>query len=101
SSLAFWWGTLLVLLPLLWRRDGPQYPFVRCGLLVVGGLSSPLIIMLSPLYAIRAVWLRTRGACLDLAVVAVVACVQANSVMKTAQATNAAFKSITPWLFVQ
>src|SRR5512135_1935163 len=35
SSLAFWWGTLLAVLPLLWRREGPQYPLVRWGLLVV------------------------------------------------------------------
>lgn len=101
SSLAFWWGTLLVILPLLWRREGPQYPLVRWGFLVVGGMSSPLIIMLSPLYAARALWLRTRGAWIDLGVAALVALIQANSVLKTAQASNAAFKSITPWLFVQ
>ena len=70
SAYAFWWGSLLVALPLLWRNEGRQYPILRSGLLLLGGLSSPLIIALSPLYALRAVLVRSRAAWSDLVLAA-------------------------------
>jgi len=101
SAYAFWWGSLLVMLPLLWRREGPQYPILRSGLLWFGGLSSPLIITMSPLYALRAILVRSRAAWSDLVLALIAAGIQASFLMKTAQAGNAAFANITPTMFVR
>ena len=101
SAYAFWWGSLLTILPLIWRRDGARHDVLRGLLLVFGGLSSPLIIALTPLYAVRAALLRSRAAIIDLVLAAAAAGLQYSMVMKTAQAANTAFQTITPALFVR
>src|SRR5262249_27446027 len=101
SAYAFWWGSLLAILPLLWQREGRQYPLLRSGLLVLGALSSPLIIVLSPLYAVRAVLQRTWTTWCDLVIVALTAGLQYYFLAQTAQAGNTAFQSITPFLFIR
>lgn len=84
SLYAGWWGTLLAMLPLLWRNEGPQRYWLRLGLLILGGLSSPLIIGLAPLYAVRAWALKTRVAAIDLAVSVALAAIQAISLIANA-----------------
>jgi hypothetical protein len=101
SAYAFWWGSLLVALPLLWRREGRQYPVLRSGLLIVGGLSSPLVIALSPLYALRAAIVRSRAAFSDLVLAGATAALQARFLAQTTQTANTAYSSITPTVFVR
>jgi hypothetical protein len=76
SPLAFWWGSLLAILPLLWRDEGKPLLLLRAAMLIVGGLSSPLLIALLPLYALRAIWLRTRPVVFDFCVALVVGAAQ-------------------------
>jgi hypothetical protein len=85
SAYAFWWGSLLAVLPLLWRADAPRHLTLRTAYLVVGGLSSPLIIALTPLYVIRAAWQRDRTAFYDLVVATGVAAIQASTVAQSGQ----------------
>lgn len=84
SLYAGWWGTLLAVLPLLWRNEGPQRYWLRLGLLILGGLSSPLIIGLASLYAVRAWALKTKMAAIDLAVSIALAAIQAISLIANA-----------------
>ncbi|HEX6834331.1 MAG TPA: hypothetical protein VF132_12420 [Rudaea sp.] len=76
SLYAGWWGSLLALLPLFWRDGPPQRRMVRLVLLLVGGFSSPLIIGLVPLYALRFFWKRERESLIDLLVAAGIAAAQ-------------------------
>jgi hypothetical protein len=54
-----WWVSLLAILPLIWRTDGGNTA-LRVIYVVVGGLSSPLVVILAPLYALRLAILRRR-----------------------------------------
>src|SRR5690349_10135643 len=101
SAYAFWWGSLLVILPLAWRREGSPHSILRSALLLVGGLSSPLVITLSPLYLLRAILVRSRAAWSDLLLALMASGIQASFLMKTAQAGNTAFETITPAVFVR
>ena len=71
-----WWGSLLALPPLFWRDDGKPRTALRLSLIVVGGLSSPFVVVLAPLYALRAAVRRTRVDYLCFAVCAVVTIAQ-------------------------
>lgn len=57
---AFWWGTLLCVVPLLWRVAGKPRTVVRVSMTLLGGLSSPLVVAISPLYALRLLRYRAR-----------------------------------------
>jgi hypothetical protein len=72
SLYVFWWAGLLILLALLWdsRRGKTGW---RYGFLVLGSLSSPLIVPFSALFLLRALWWRGR----DDLVCAVIACASA------------------------
>lgn len=59
SLYAGWWGSLLALLPLFWVVE-PSRSMLRLGCLSLGALSSPLILALLPLYAVRFAVLRQR-----------------------------------------
>ena len=50
--MTIWWAGLLILLALLWR--GNQAQWVRVTFIVIGGLSSPAVFPLAPLFLIRA-----------------------------------------------
>jgi hypothetical protein len=56
----FWWAGLLVILALLWDT-GRGYRTLRLVLLIVGGLSSPIMILMGPLFVVRALVERTRS----------------------------------------
>ena len=101
SSLAFWWGSLLVTLPLFWRNTGPQLPALRIAFLTIGGLSSPLLIVLSPLYALRAIIYRTRGAWLDLSIAAAVACTQLTMLWQLRHSTLTTIETTSPVMFIR
>ena len=54
-----WWGSVLVLLPLLWPAASDGQLRLRAALLTAGGLSTPLVVGLLPLYGARwALWRR-------------------------------------------
>ena len=54
-----WWTTLLIFLALFWRADTSQWP--RIASLMIGALSSPMIILLLPLFILRAAIERRRS----------------------------------------
>lgn len=51
---SFWWAGLLLLLVALWRTDDRRW-ILRTVYLVVGGLSSPLIVVILPVLLVRAI----------------------------------------------
>ena len=55
----FWWAGLLIALALLWDST-KDLQWLRWSLLVLGGLSSPIMFPLSVLFAVRAWFERTR-----------------------------------------
>ncbi|QBB71846.1 hypothetical protein ELE36_16615 [Pseudolysobacter antarcticus] len=59
SEYALWWGGLLLFLPLLWEKNDEKLS-ARLFLIVFGGLSSPLVIFLSPIYLLRTFFTRAR-----------------------------------------
>ncbi len=58
TLMTFWWAGILILLALIWREDHQGW---RRFFIVLGGLSSPIIIPLSALFALRAAWSRCRN----------------------------------------
>lgn len=63
SHYAFWWGSLLLLPPLLWSPRANRRLAPRIGMVFLGGLSSPLVIALLPVFAVRLALNRTRQEC--------------------------------------
>lgn len=55
----FWWAGLVLLTIPLWQRDNRYFKF-RLAALILCGLSSPLVVLITPLLAIRAYFLRLR-----------------------------------------
>jgi hypothetical protein len=73
---AFWWTTLLLLLAALWNDEGRAWGW-RIAFIVLAGLSSPVIVLIPPALAARALVVRhRRHEWLAAAVAAVVACIQ-------------------------
>lgn len=59
SEYAFWWAGVLLVLALLWDAEQGRAGW-RAAFLVLGGLSSPIIAALAPLFALRALVERRR-----------------------------------------
>ena len=77
SAYALWWGALLVVISLFWdERRSPSLRW-RFPMLLIGGLSSPLVVIMAPLYGVRALVLRQRNEWWMLLVASVIATVQA------------------------
>ena len=82
---AFWWAGLLLALALLW--DGSRgKEWLRVGFIVLGGLSSPLVIPLSALFVLRAALERNRGNIVAALLAVATAAVQADAVRRTGAA---------------
>ncbi|WP_036112479.1 hypothetical protein [Luteibacter mycovicinus] len=60
SEYAFWFGSLLIFLSALWRDDAIDQVPLRALFTVVGGLSSPMTVILAPIFIVRALRLRDR-----------------------------------------
>lgn len=61
SAYVLWWAAFLVVIPLFWdERSAPSLRW-RMPMLVIGAFSSPLIVMMAPLYGLRALLLRQRN----------------------------------------
>jgi hypothetical protein len=48
---AFWWAGILILLTLLWKVEFQRW---RIALLVIGGINSPIMVLMAPLFVFRA-----------------------------------------------
>lgn len=84
SEYAFWWGGLLLFMPLLWKQNDEKLS-ARLFLIAFGGLASPLVIFLSPAYLLRTVFTRTRVDKLVAMAVIGVAGIQALTIHSSAQ----------------
>lgn len=76
SLYAFWWGSLLILPPLLWTRQHDRILWPRIGMMLLGGLSSPLVIALLPVLLLRNLVFRTRNSTIVTCVAILCAIVQ-------------------------
>lgn len=54
----FWWASLLLFLVALWDEKRPSLGW-RLGFLLLGGLSSPVILLILPVLYFRAYWYRS------------------------------------------
>jgi hypothetical protein len=54
---SFWWATLLLFLVVLWDENSRDL-YLRLLIVLIGGLSSPIILLVAPLLVIRAVLLK-------------------------------------------
>lgn len=76
----FWWTTLMLFVALLWNSDG--YFGTRVALLAVGALSSPFVIAMVPIFAVRAAVERRRSDIIVCVWAVVFAVIQAYYVMR-------------------
>jgi hypothetical protein len=102
SAYTFWWAGLLLLLALLWDTDR-GYTGWRIAFILIGGLSSPLIISLAPLFVVRAALTRRRGDYLAVALVALTAAIQSYAIHAEGFSANVAgsFDPLVVWMAVQ
>lgn len=74
---SFWWTTLLLFLVVLWDQHSRDIKW-RSAFLIVGGLSSPMIFLITPFLATRAaVWRNNRRELVVFCVAIVCCCIQA------------------------
>lgn len=71
SLYAFWWGSILLILALLWNWENNHFK-MRLFFVFVGGFSSPLIIGLAPIFGYRACIAKQRAELYILLFVAVI-----------------------------
>lgn len=76
SHYAFWWGTLLLLPPLLWPPTHEDRLWPRVAMVVLGGLSSPMVVALLPVFALHALLRRTRNTVIVAAIALACAVIQ-------------------------
>ena len=95
AAYAFWWAGLLLLLALLWDADRGRAG-LRNAFILLGGLSSPLVVSLAPLFAVRAALTRRRDDVVALAFVALTAAAQAYA-MSTQRAGEVVGGALDPW----
>ena len=95
SAYAFWWAGFLLLLALLWDTERGRRG-LRVAFIIIGGLSSPLIISLAPLFAARAALTRRRDDVIAVGLVALTAAVQAYA-MSTQRAGEVVGGTLDPW----
>jgi len=79
SLLAFWWAGLLVVLALVWDADHGA-PWLRAGYLVLGGLSTPVMVPLAALFVLRALLERRRSEFIAAGLAVAVATIQARAI---------------------
>ena len=84
---SFWWASLLLFLVVLWEQDSNDIKFRICFTLL-GGLSSPIIFLVTPFLAVRAVVFRKRKRELAILAAALFCCgMQALAALHTGQVT--------------
>ncbi len=98
SLYSFWWAGLLLMVLALWE-DTPRLFKTRLALAVLCGLSTPLTVMIAPLMALRAVYLRARHDVALAAAVAVCAGLQVREILAVHTETMAS--AISPRTLAQ
>ncbi|MDR3470966.1 MAG: hypothetical protein P4M09_04665 [Devosia sp.] len=68
---AFWWAGVLLVLAALWKQEG-GLRWLRAIFIVLGGLSSPLIVPIAAILVLRAAWNRHSRASIAAAGLAIV-----------------------------
>lgn len=81
---SFWWAGIWLILALLWRREA-QHQIIRLFMLIIGGLSSPLIVPFSLLYVFNA-WQEKRKSEWTVALVAVAIALLQGAIMVSTDA---------------
>ena len=61
SAYILWWAAFLVVIPLFWDERRAPKLLCRLSMLLIGAFSSPLVVLIAPLYFIRALILRQRN----------------------------------------
>lgn len=89
---AFWWTNLLLFPALLWH--GQKQTAARAAFVFVGGLSSPLIVILSPMFALRAGWRWNRSEYLIMVIVGVLAALQLAVVLSSPHQQSSVVESL-------
>src|SRR5690606_37439098 len=84
---SFWWGTLLVFLALLWNTDSRGH-VLRIFCISLGALSSPIVILCVPLFALRLFFYRNRIEVVSLFLVLFLSLVQGYFVFTKANMTE-------------
>jgi uncharacterized protein (DUF697 family) len=74
---AFWFGSALLVPVLFWKNGEPGRWWLRTLLIVLGGLSSPLVIALLPAFLVRLYRFRTRDEVLQVGLILATAAIQA------------------------
>ncbi|MCO6386053.1 hypothetical protein [Aliihoeflea sp. 40Bstr573] len=96
----FWWTTTLLFLALIWTPAAA--PIWRNVFIVIGGFSSPMAIVLLPLFGLRLAYTRAREDAIALAVVAAVSIVQLYFILlgDPAQTESFALADVLPTISV-
>jgi hypothetical protein len=90
----FWWVAILLFLVVLWDETDPSIGW-RSGFLLIGGLSSPIIVMVLPIFYFRTYWYRTLRTERILAIIAtVIAAVQMYFIVTSAAGRFPPFNSL-------
>lgn len=76
---SFWWAGLLLVLVVIWRNNAK--PWLRIGLLLFGGFSSPLIVVATPLLIALAIYKRNRNDIICAAVSLIPCIIQAYAII--------------------
>jgi len=100
SEYAFWWGTILVLVSVLWLPTAKKTS-LRVALTALGGLSSPLIIPVTVLFLIRACVLRVKREFVILGTAVVVVSTQVACLFLTHNISHKSKILIDPLLLIE
>jgi len=98
---ALWWGTLLSVVPLLWREENRPHPLIKTSMVLFGGLSSPMIVGFSILYAFRFIRFRTRTNAFVLTSSVAAACAQIAAILYSGRSKLPALSLGVLWAVVR
>lgn len=93
----FWWTTILGLLALLWTEERQK---TRLAFILIAGFSSPLLIALAPLFALRAVVERRTSEIMATCVAGIVSALQVWLILSRPADKNYLMDSVANWKMV-
>lgn len=97
---AFWFGSALLVPALFWKNGEPPRRWLRGALVVLGGLSSPLVIALVPAFLLRLALFRTRDEAVQAGLALSTAAIQAAFLATSGTHGAAPPPSLEPGLLV-
>lgn len=81
----FWWTGLLLFIGMFWRGDGVV---LRSVCVLIGGLSSPLVVVLTPFFVLRLWFDRSKSTSIAAALAALIASLQAYFILTTSDSNS-------------